>query len=194
MWTSWTLKLCVPLASAAVLAGCTQEVNDDKGQNRTAIDNATDKPKQKMEVAVSGCLGAGTGTNQYVLYHVRPLPLGSQPTDVLTSANLTLSDNSAVRLSAHNTEQLTPLVGQTVTVTGLLRDDGRNTIGTSGGPPVGANEPESRTDHSQAGTKQSYSEKVRKEAGPIGNQSISNGTFPELVVERISGTGQKCST
>jgi len=192
MSTKWILKLCIPVASAAILGGCTQEVKDDNGQNRTAIDGSLDRNRQKMEIAVTGCLGAGTGTNQYMLTHVRAVPLGSQPSDALSSANVTIPDDSAMRLSAENEEQLTSLVGQTVTVAGLLRDDGHNTIGTSG-RPAGENQPEPRTDQSQAVTDQHQSEKVREEAGPIGNQSMNNGTYPELTVERINGTGQKCS-
>jgi hypothetical protein len=189
MWTKWTLKLCVPLASAAILgAACTQEVKDNSAQTRTEYGEP-----RKMEIAVTGCLGAGTGTNQYMLTHVRPVPLASQPSDALSSANLNIPSDSSVRLSARNDEQLTSLVGQTVTVTGLLTDDGRNTIGTSG-QPAGANQPESRTDRSQAATDQHPSEKVREEAGPIGNRSMNNGTFPEITVEKVNGTGQKCTT
>ena len=194
MRTKWTLKLCVPLASAAVLVGCTQEVNDDQTQNRTPIDNATNQQRQNLQIAVTGCLGIGPGTNQYVLTHVRPAPLAAQPTDALSSANLTIPDNSAIRLASNDTGQLTSLVGQTVNVTGLLTSDGRNTIGTSGRPPVGPNEPESRTDQSKAATDQHHSEKVRQEAGPIGTQSMNNGTYPELTVQRVSGTGEKCVT
>ena len=61
------------------------------------------------------------------------------------------------------------------------------------GEPAPANQPESRTDHSQAATEQSPSEKVREEAGPIGNRSMNNGTYPELRVEKVSGSGQKCA-
>ena len=187
MWTKWTLKLCAPLASAAVLAGCTQEVKNNSAQKRTEYGEP-----RKMEIAVTGCLGAGTGTNQYMLTHARPVPLASQPSDALSSANLTIPNDSSIRLSARNDEQLTSLVGQTVTVSGLLTDNGHNTIGTSG-QPAGANQPESRTDHSQAATDQRPSEKVREEAGPIGNRSMNNGTYPELTVEKVNGTGQKCT-
>ena len=34
MRTNWIFKLCVPLASASILVGCTQEVGDDQTQNR----------------------------------------------------------------------------------------------------------------------------------------------------------------
>lgn len=195
MRTNWTLKLCVPLASAAVLVGCTQEVNDDQTQNRTPIDNATNQQRQNLQIAVTGCLGAGgTGTNQYVLTSVRPAPVATQPSDALSSANISIPDDSAIRLAANDTERLSNLVGETVNVTGLLTSDGRNTIGTSGRAPVGPNEPESRTDRSLAATDQHHSDKVQGEAGPIGNRSMNNGTYPELTVLRVSGTGQKCGS
>jgi len=192
MWTRWTLKLCVPLASAAILVGCTQEVDQDRDQNRTPIDNATNQPRQDRRVKLTGCLGTGTGTNQYLLTHARPAPLGEQPSDVLSSASLTLPDNVSVRLAMADEDQLTSLVGQTVAVTGLLRHDGRNTIGTSG-QPVSPDQPEPRTDQSQAATDQHHSEKVREEAGPIGNRTMNNGTFPEMTVQQVSGTGEKCA-
>ena len=187
MRMKWTLQLCVTLASAAVLAGCTQEVKNNSAQKRTEWGEP-----RKMEIAVTGCLGAGTGTNQYMLTHVRPAPLATQPSDALSSANLTIPPDSSMRLSSRDEEQLTSLVGQTITVSGLLLDNGHNTIGTSG-EPASANQPGSRTDHSQAATDQSPSEKVREEAGPIGNRSMNNGTYPELRVEKVSGTGQKCA-
>lgn len=192
MVTRWTLKLCVPLASAAVLAGCTQEVGDGQTQNRTPIDHATNQQKQNLRIAVTGCLGAGTGTNQFILTHVRPVPLSEQPSDALSAANLTIPENSAVRLAMGDDDELSKLTGETVTVTGILRHDGRDTIGTSG-RPVDPNQPESRTDQSQAAaTGQHHSEKVAKEAGPIGQQSMNNSTFPEMVVTDVRGSGKKC--
>jgi len=98
-----------------------------------------------------------------------------------------------MRLAAKDNDQLTSLAGQTVSVTGLLRHDGRNTIGTSG-PPVSPNQPEPRTDQSKAATDQHHSDKVRAEAGPIGNRSMNNGTYPELTVQQVNGSGQKCVT
>ena len=176
MWTKWMARLCVPLASAAVLAGCTQEVKDDSAQKRTEYGEP-----RKMEVAVTGCLGVGTGTNHYILTHVRPVPLASQPSDALSSANMTIPNDSAMRLSTRNEDQLTSLVGQTVTVTGLLRDEGHNSIGTSG-RPAAQNQPAPPIDQSQAATGQQPSEKVDEEAGQM------------LTVERVKGTGQKCTT
>jgi hypothetical protein len=193
MSKTWTIKLCAPLASAAILAACTQEVKDNATTNRTPVDHATDQQRQNRPVSLTGCLGAGTGTNQYVLTHVRPVPLAQQPSDTPAAANFTLPENSAVRLSMNDEDQLTKLVGQTVSVTGLLTSDGRNTIGTSG-PARSPQQPESPTDKSQAATDQHHSEKVREEAGPIGNRSMNNGTYPEMTVQQVSGTGQKCVT
>jgi len=187
------IKLCAPIASAAILVGCTQQVTPDADQNRTPIDSVTNQQRQDRPIKVTGCLGTGPGTDQYVLTHVRPAPVGEQPSDTLSSANLTIPDNSAVRLTAVDNDRLTGLVGQTVSVTGLLRDDGRNTIGTSG-QAASPGEPEPRTDRSQAATEQHHSDKVRAEAGPIGNRSMNNGTYPELAVQQVNGTGQKCVT
>jgi hypothetical protein len=192
MWTNWAVKLCVPLASAAILVGCTQEVDTTLDQNRTPIDHATNQHRQNMQVKLTGCLGTGTGTNQYLLTHARPAPLAEQPSDALSSANLTIPENTSVRLAAANADELTRLVGQTVSVTGVLHHDGRNTIGTSGQPPS-REQPEPRTDQSRAATDQHHSEKVGEEAGPIGSRAMNHGTFPELAVQRVSGSGEKCT-
>ena len=188
---NWMMKLCVPLASAAILVGCTQEVDTDP--NRTPIDQATNQERQNLQVSLTGCLGTGPGTNQYVLTHVKPTPLGTQPSDAITSANLDFSKNTAVRLASNDEKELTSLVGRTISVTGVLRDDGRNTIGTSGNsqqPAPGASEP--RTDASQAATDKHHSEKVREEAGPIGNRSMNNGSYPEIMVQQVTQTGEQC--
>ncbi|HJR60174.1 MAG TPA: hypothetical protein VJ813_12265 [Vicinamibacterales bacterium] len=191
MSRKWILKLCAPVATAAILVGCTQEVSPDADRNRTPIDNASNQQRQNRPIKVTGCLGPGPGTDQYVLTHVKPAPLAEQPSDMLSSTSLTLPDNSAVRLAVNDDDQLRGLVGQTVSVTGLIRDDGRNTIGTSG-PPVAPDQAEPRTDQSQAATDKHHSDKVRAEAGPIGQRSMNNGTYPELTVQQLNGTGQKC--
>lgn len=188
MWTRWTFKLCVPLASAAVLAGCTQEVGENKNP-RTEYG----EPNENLRLSVTGCLEAGTGTNQFVLTHVHPAPLAQQPSDALSAANLTIPENSAIRLSTGDEEELAKLTGETVTVTGILEHDGRDTIGTGGRQPVSPSEAEARTDRSQAAaTGQHHSDKVKQEAGPIGRQSMNNGTFPEMTVTDVKSSGKKC--
>ena len=188
----WMLKLCVPIASAAVLVGCTQEVDTSPDQNRTPIDSATNQPRQNLQLALTGCLSTGPGTNQYVLTHVQPAPLGTQPSDALSSANINIEENTAVRLASNEEHDLTPLVGETISVTGILSDDGRNTIGTSGGAQSNPGGTEPRTDASQAASNQHHSDKVREEAGPIGNRSMNNGSYPEITVQSFERTGKKC--
>jgi type 1 fimbria pilin len=189
---NWTMKLCVPLASAAILVGCTQEVDTDPDQNRTPIDHATNQERQNLQISLTGCVGTGPGTNQYVLTQVKPAPLGTQPSDAISSANLDFSKNTAVRLASNDEQELTSLVGQTISVVGLLRDDGSNTIGTSGNPAPAPGASEPRTDSSQAATDQHHSEKVREEAGPIGNRSMNNGSYPEIMVQQVTPTGEQC--
>ncbi len=190
---NWIFKLCVPLASAAVLVGCGQEVSDSQA-NRTAIDHATDQHRQDLRLALTGCVGVGIGTSQYVLEHIRPVPLTEQPSDALSAANLTIPEGSSVRLNSGDTEELTHLVGYSVRVQGLLRDDGRNTIGTSGTSAPARSQADMRNDKSQAATDQHFSNKVAQEAGPIGMRSMNNGTYPELVVQQIESTGERCVT
>ena len=194
MRTNWTLKLCVPLASAAVLVGCTQEVGDDQTQNRTPIDNATNQQRQNLRISVIGCLGIGSGTQQFVLNHVRPAPLAEQPSDALSAANFSLPNNSAVRLVLNEDQQVAGLVGQEVSVTGLLTSTGADTIGTAGRPPIVDQRPEKREDKSLAASDLSYPEKVAREAGPIGQDAMNNGTYPEMTVQQVRGTGEKCVT
>lgn len=193
MWTSWTLKLCVPMVSAAVLASCTQEVSDSQ-RNRAAIDHATDRQEQNLRVTVKGCLSAGTGNNRPILIHARPVPLAEQPSDALSAANVTIPQDSDIRL-AGDIGQLSRFTGQELTVSGILRHDGRDTIGTAGRRLAGPNPQDPRTDYSQAAaTGQHHSEKVKQEAGPIGLQSMNNSTFPEMVVTRVESSGKKCAT
>ena len=187
-------KLCVPLASAAFLVACTQEVGDGQTQNRTPIDHATNQQKQNLKLAVTGCLGTGPGTQQFVLTRVRPVPLAEQPTDAMSAANFSLPRNSAVRLTLNDDREVAALVGQTVSVTGLLTSTGADTIGTAGAPPAAEQKPEQRTDQSKAATDQHHSEKVRQEAGPIGQDAMNNGTYPEMRVQQIKGTGEQCAT
>ena len=191
MRNQWILKLCVPLASAAILAGCRGE------QERTPIDSATNQPKQNQEMTISGCLATGVGTNQYMVTAVQLAPLGEQPSDAPSTTGNPITPDSQVRLAYNETDQLRSLVGQKVTVTGHITDDGRNTIGTSGasqGHTPANGSVNSRDDKSAASTAQHHSDKVAQEAGPIGQQSMANGTFPEMRVTKINGTGEKCTT
>ena len=185
----WTVKLCVPLASAAILVGCRGQ------QDRTAIDHATDQQRQNQEITVTGCLGTGTGTNQYMLTAVQLAPLGEQPSDAASTTGNPITPDAQVRLAYQDNDELGRMVGQKITITGKVTDDGRNTIGTSGQGQTPANgQLAPRDDKSQAASSQHHSEKVAQEAGPIAQRSMNNGTFPEMRVSRINPTGEKCPT
>jgi hypothetical protein len=188
MIRNWKLAALVPLASAAVLTAC------DKRSDRGAIDDATPKTPDARAIALNGCVGTGSGNQQLLLTQVQIAPLAGQPTDAPTSVASSITEHSQVRLAmaAGRDDELTKLVGKRVTVTGTLRDDGRNTIGTAG-TERSPEQPEPRTDASQAGTAQSHSDKVREEAGPIGNRSMNNGTFPEVLVQKVDSTGEQCT-
>jgi hypothetical protein len=51
-----------------------------------------------------------------------------------------------------------------------------------------------RTDKSQAAADEHFSDKVAQEAGPIGMHSMNNGTYPELLVQQVESTGERCVT
>ena len=187
----WGTRIFITFASAAILAGC------NRGQDRTAIDHATDQQRQNQPITISGCLGTGIGTDQYMITAVQLAPLAEQPSDAPSTTGHPITPDAQVRLAYGETDELERLVGQKVTVTGIVTDDGRNTIGTSGqqsGSTPANGKLESRDDKSAAATDQHHSAKVAQEAGPIGQQSMANGTFPEMRVTKISGTSEKCTT
>jgi hypothetical protein len=190
MLKDWKFKAIVPLAGAAMLSAC---AGADKRDDRSALDQSGAKTADARPLSLTGCVGTGPGNQQMYLTQVQMEPMSTQPSDAPSSSGSSITEHSQVRLAmADSDDKLTKLVGQRVTVTGTLRDDGRNTIGTAG-REKSPQEAEPRVDVSQAGTDQRHSDKVRKEAGPIGNRSMNDGTFPEILVQRVSAKGEKCT-
>jgi hypothetical protein len=186
-----TRALLVPLACAALAAGC------GRGDNATDTRAAQDADTSSERIAVNGCVGLSPGGGQeYALQHVRTGALGEQPSQEMTHTSSTaIEEGSWVRLTLEEggqREQLRQLVGQRVTIHGTIRDDGRDTIGTSG-PRPGPQEPDPRQPESRAGADEHHSEKVAKEAGAIGQQWLSTGTAPLIVVQRIQNSGEPCN-
>jgi hypothetical protein len=100
-----------------------------------------------------------------------------------------VTEGSWVRLADRSGIDLRQYVGQQVTVSGSIADTGENTIGTSG--TTGAETPSG--DKSQAAqTGQHHSSKVAQEAGRIGRESLADGTAPQLNVENVNATGERC--
>ena len=190
MGTRWNTSTLFALAAAAALAGCT--ANDP--QDRGAVGETGPKSADARPVVLRGCVGTGPGTQQYFLTQVQLAPRDEQRTDAQTSLGTSITEHSQLRLSMGDADQLRQHVGKIVQLEGAIRDDGRNTIATTGTPEgKSASDPEPRTDQSQAASKQGHSEKVREEMGPMGNRSLNNGTFPEVVVQRIESSGQQCN-
>lgn len=158
---------CVALG-AVLLAGCSKADNDTHQSG-------------SQQVSVKGCVEAAPGTNQYVLRNIST-----------TAADTGLTDGSWAKLRVGDADdQLRGHVGRMVSITGTITDSGRDTIGT-GGQAAGPDDPGSRTDASRAGKPEHYSEKVAKEAGPIGQQSLATGTAPEISVQTVTATASGC--
>lgn len=181
-------RLVVPLACASLmLAGCGGNAKEPGADERRAQGTGGGS----RQITLEGCIATGTGTDEYVLQHVHVLPTSGQASDVQSAPGTTITEGSWVKLRMGDDDPLRNNVGRKVSVTGTVVDSGVNTIGTSG-QPYGPDEPEPRTDRTQAAAREHHSEKIAKEAGPIGQQSMANGTAPEIAVERVTPTNEKC--
>jgi hypothetical protein len=137
---------------------------------------------------MSGCLEAGAvGPTTYVLRYVHLDPPGAaDPHRNSTSNPDGITEGSWVTLvSAENLESK---IGRRVAVSGVVSDDGRNTIGTAGSS--GRDRPSG--DRSQAASGEHHSQKVKKEAGPIARESMANGTAAEITVMEVKDLGEAC--
>jgi hypothetical protein len=142
-------------------------------------------------VSLKGCLEKAPGSKEYVLRQIQIPQRSAQLSDAASVHGLTVTNGSWVRLR-DGSDQLNGHLGRMVSVTGTIIDDGRNTIGTTG-RATEANEAESPVDASRAASDESGASKARKEAGPIGQVSQSNGNVPEMAVERVIPSGEPCA-
>jgi hypothetical protein len=171
--------------------GANDERVAQQGRDNQPADATTDSADARATVALSGCVEAAPGTDQYVLRNVRvEPPSGGDPQrDTTTSGALGITEGSWVRLDGGDeADRMEQFAGQRVTLTGTIADSGRNTIGTAGTSGV-------RTesgDRSRAAGDRHYSEDVRDEAGRIARESMANGTAAEVHVTAMQGTGEKC--
>jgi hypothetical protein len=104
MLNNWKTKIAVPLASAAVLVGCSG--GSDKATDRGAIQDSGAKNATARPVSLSGCVSTGIGNNQYMLTNVRFAPLAEQPSDAQSYQGTGLTEHSQVRLAMNDNEQL----------------------------------------------------------------------------------------
>jgi hypothetical protein len=195
MRTRWNVLLALPLA-ASVFAGCggsddagSRNAADDRTRQQQPITNAPEDPA-RATVALTGCVQPGTGDG-WVLQQVRFQgdKAGTDPQrHTQTSQAHGITEGSWVRL-APGDQDLRSFAGQRVNLSGTITDNGANTIGTAGTPGVAT----PSGDRSQAASDEHYSEKVKKEAGRIGRESMANGTAAEVRVEQVQGTGERCA-
>jgi hypothetical protein len=184
---SWRWNVAAAVLAAGVAAGCGA---GDKGEERAVNDAAA----SSQQVSLTGCVGVGPGSaNEFALQNVRMAPLAEQPSDQPTyTSHNAIREGSWVRLAAAGgNDELRSHVGKRVTVVGAVRDTGADTLGTSG-VMAAPQEAQPSTDHSQAAANEHHSDKVRKEAGAMCQDTMANGTAPQVVVQRIEGTGEPC--
>lgn len=184
------------LVAACLTAACGG--SDGRRENGPIQDRMASAPQ---ELTLTGCVRPGQLETTFVLEDVRTGQLqpsaqrqpqsGMQGTGGTASPPV-ITDGSTVQLSAADPAQLRQYVGQEVRVRGTLTDTGASTIGTSGAQ--GSHTTPSG-DRSAAGqTDKSHAEKKRNEAGPIGRDSMANGTAPTIRVSSVEATGQRCPT
>jgi hypothetical protein len=186
MVNNWTVRIAA-LGCTAVMAACGG--SDGKRDERYAESQQNQMPRLEL----TGCVQAGPLETKYVLANVqtgREADQQGQTSDRASDRSSgTITVGSMVQLRSDNERELQKYVGQQVSVTGRLIDSGASTIGTSGAK----GNPTAQGDRSLAAeTGKHHSEKAREEAGPIGRESMANGTAPIVQVERINPTGQQC--
>ena len=189
MRKSWGLRLAAPIACAALMIGCGgSDGRNDERRAQAPQGGAAEKPAEAT-VALTGCVEAAPGTSQYVLRNVRFD--GNRPPDphsgTTTAGAHGITDGAWVRLAAGD-QDLRSHLGQRVTITGVVTDNGRNTVGTAGTPGV-ANP---SGDTSQAASREHHSDKVKTEAGRIARESMADGDAAEVRVQQVKGMGERC--
>ena len=192
MRTRWHFGVAL-MISGAIVAGCggSDGANDDRRaqQPQSTQPEGAQSAAAQATVALTGCVEAAPGTNQYVLRNVQfTSAQGSNPhRSTTTPGGHGITEGSWVRLDAADRD-LDQFLGQRVRMTGSIADSGRNTIGTAGSSgnqlPSG--------DRSQAASAEDHSDKVRAEAGRIARESMANGAAAQVTVSAMEGTGERC--
>ena len=179
------LVIAAAMVFPVLLTGCGSEDAAPPAQQGQA---ARPEAPAQATVSLSGCVEA-SGAKGWRLRNVRfePRQAGDPHRETTTSGAHGITEGSWVQLAGD--QDLTSHAGQRVKVTGVIADDGRNTIGTAGTPgvvtPTG--------DTSQAASKEHHSDKVKTEAGRIARESMADGTAASVRVQQVQGTGESCA-
>ena len=122
--------LAVAILTAAIGVACTGR-NDAVSNDRRSQSGGERGVSQR--VALEGCVEAAPGTSAYVLRNVAEVPPAQQPQGQERMEHAPLVPRGSwVRLVSGDDDDLKNQLGKRVTVTGVVRDAGGNTIGTSG--------------------------------------------------------------
>lgn len=144
------------------------------------------QPAAGRTVTLTGCVAGGQDPDAFRLSEIR-IDAAHSPTPDLPPPVPGITEGAWVRLQG-STEELRPLLGQRVQLTGEVTDSGENTIGTAGA--WGIEVPSG--DKSQAASDEHYSEKQKKEAGRIARQSLANGRAAQLRVLKVTDIAERC--
>ena len=188
MRNKWRTQLIAP-AIVALCAACGG--GDGRNQERQVQQPQTNAPEAQAQatVSLSGCVEAAPGAQQYVLRNVRFEPRGSgEPNaSTTTSGAHGITEGAWVRLHAGE-QNLGSHAGQRVRITGVIVDNGQNTIGTAGSSGT----PNVAGDKSQAASPEHHSDKVKAEAGRMGRESMADGTAAQIRVQQVQASGERC--
>ena len=183
------LKFWIAIGVCGTICGCAPGADKSvRGQKETPPSGDVAMPSS-TPVSLSGCLEAGpVGAATYVLRNVRFEPAtASDPHRNSTTSRLGgITEGAWVTVAS--TENLQPQIGRRVAVSGIVTDDGENTIGTAGSSgtvlPSG--------ERSQAASTEHHSTKVKKESGRIARESMANGMAAEIRAQQVTDLGEPC--
>ena len=116
--------------SAGARSGCAGGVHPARGRERWKRPARVRWRQTGSNHRIEGLRRGGFGSERVVLRNVQLEPMPSQPTDAPTGPGVSVIEGSSVRLKMADSDQLKKNLGQIVSVTGMIIDDGRNTIGT----------------------------------------------------------------
>ncbi|HYT66866.1 MAG TPA: hypothetical protein VEL51_10625 [Vicinamibacterales bacterium] len=146
-------------AIAIACTGRTDKVNNDRrvqaGGNRGVNER----------LSLQGCIEAAPGTNTYVLRNVVEVAPEQQPQGQERMEHAPLVPRGSwVRLTSGDADDLKNYLGKHVTVTGMVRDAGGNTIGTAG------------------------------QSSTMPRAGEANGNAPQIAVEHVKESQGMCGT
>lgn len=164
--------------------GCGSKPGSDRHESHAPSATPVASQGRQEAVRLSGCVElSGTAIGGYVLQRVHVESQDRQdPQRTSTYPPPRIVEGSWVRLTG--ARGLPALAGRRVLVSGVIVD---TTVGTSVSGVVLPS-----GDVSQAASDEPHWKKVKKEAGPIGRESIAAGTAPEIKVTEIKDLGETC--